>query len=67
MAVEAAHPRAMHGNLAAMEPDLSLGSAPTVADTASTTAMRRAGKLLCVLAQHSLNGSDPGGQTKAFE
>ena len=47
-----------------MEPDLSFSPAPTVADTASTTAMRRAGKLLCVLAQHSLNGSNPGAQTK---
>jgi hypothetical protein len=57
----------MHGNLAAMEPDLSISPAPTVADTASTTAMRRADELLGVLAQHSLNGSDPGGQTKTFK
>ena len=40
MAVEAAHPRAMHGNLAAMEADLAFGLAPAVTDAASTAAMR---------------------------
>jgi hypothetical protein len=50
-----------------METDLSLGPASTVADTASTTAMRRAGELLCVLAQRSLDSADPGGQTKTLE
>ena len=57
----------MHRNLAAVEADLALGSAPPLADAASTAAMRLAGKLLCVLAQHLLDGSDPGRQTKAFE
>ena len=58
MAVEAAHPRAMHGNLAAMEADLAFGLAPAVTDAASTATMRRAGELLCVRAQHLLDGSD---------
>ena len=43
VAVEAAHPRAMHRNLATMEADLALGPAPAVADAASAAAMRRAG------------------------
>jgi hypothetical protein len=47
MTAEAAHPRAMHGNLAAVEADLALGSAPAVADAAATAAMRHASELLC--------------------
>ena len=66
-AVEAAHPRAMHRNLAAVEADLALRRAPAVADPASTAAMRRAGELLGVLAQHLLDGSDAGRQTEALE
>src|SRR5262249_13847460 len=62
MAVVTAHPRAMHGNLATMETDLSLGPAPAVADPACATIMRRAGELPCVLAKHLLDGSDPGRQ-----
>ena len=57
----------MHRNLAAVEADLALGPAPAVTDAASTAAMRRAGKLLCVLAQHLLDGSDPGRQTEALK
>jgi len=38
-----------------------------VADTASTVAMRRAGKLLRVIAQHLLDGPDAGRQTEALE
>jgi hypothetical protein len=41
--------------------------APAVADAAPTAAMRRAGKLLGVLAHHVLHGSDPGRQTEALE
>src|SRR5712664_764335 len=67
MAVVTAHPRAMHGNLATMETDLSLGPAPAVADAASATIMRRAGELLRILAKHLLDGSDPGRQTEALE
>ena len=67
MAVAAAHPRAMHGNLAAVEADLSLGRAPAVADAASAAAMRRAGEPLRVLAQHLLDRSDAGRQTEALE
>jgi hypothetical protein len=55
----------MHGNLATMETDLSLGPAPAVADAASATIMRRTGELLHVLAKHLLDGSDPGRQTEA--
>ena len=54
VAVEAAHPRAMHGHLAPMEANLALGSAPAVADPAPTTAMRRAGGRPC---PHQLNRS----------
>src|SRR5262245_49571082 len=57
----------MHGNLAAMEADLALGSAPAVADAVSTAAMRHAGELLGIRAQHVLDGSDPGRQTEAIK
>ena len=60
MAVVTAHPRAMHSNLATMEADLSFGPAPAVADAAFATTMRRAGELLCLLAKHLFDGSDPG-------
>src|SRR5438876_10360327 len=67
MAVVTAHPRAMHGNLATMEADLSLGPAPAMADAASATIMRRAGELLRVLTKHLFHGSDPGRQTEALK
>jgi hypothetical protein len=57
----------MDGNIAAMEADLALGSAPAVAYAASTAAMRRAGELLGIRAQHLLDGSNPGRQTEALE
>src|SRR5262249_49435326 len=65
--VVTAHPRAIHGNLATMETDLSLGSAPAVADPSPATVMSRADELLRVLAKHLLDGSDPGRQTEALE
>jgi hypothetical protein len=46
-------------NLAAVEADLALRRAPAVADAASAATVRRAGKLLRVLAQHLLDGPDP--------
>src|SRR5437764_11804433 len=55
MAVVTAHPRPMHGNLATMETNLTLGPAPAVADAASATIMRRADELLRVLAKHLLD------------
>src|SRR5262249_7915864 len=64
MAVVTAHPRAIYGNLATMETDLSLGSAPAVADPSPATVMSRADELL---AKHLLDGSDPGRQTEALE
>ena len=64
---KAAHPRAVHGNIAAVETDLAFGPAPAVADAASTAAMRHAGKLMRVLAQHVLDRADPGRQTEALE
>ena len=67
MAVVTAHPRALHGNLATMETDLSPGSAPAVADAASATIMRRASELLRVIAKHLLDGSNSGRQTKALK
>ena len=57
----------MHANPAAMKADLSLGQAPAVTDAAFAPAMRGAGKLLCVLTQHSLEGSDANRQTEALE
>ena len=66
-AVEAPHPRSMHRNLAAVEADLARSRAPAVADTASAAAVRRAGELLGVLAQHLFDGADPGGQTEALK
>src|SRR6516225_4859824 len=45
MAVITAHPRAMHSNLATMETDFPLGPAPAVADAASATIMRLAGRV----------------------
>jgi hypothetical protein len=65
MAGVTAHPRAMHSNLATMETDLSLGPASGVDVAASATIMRRAGKLLRVLAKHWFDGSDPGRQSKS--
>src|SRR5207245_9114983 len=67
MAVVTAHPRAMHGNLATMETDLSLGPAPAVADAASATIMRRPGEFMRVLANHLLPGSGRGSATRATE
>ena len=67
MAVVTAHPRTLHGNLATMGTDLSLGSAPAVADAASATIMRRAGELLRVIAKHLLDGSNSGRQTEALK
>jgi hypothetical protein len=43
-----------------MQNDLSLGSAPAAADTASATIMRRASELLRGIAKHLLDGSDSG-------
>jgi hypothetical protein len=57
----------VHRNLAAVEADLAASPAPAVTNAASTAAMRRAGKLLCVLAQHLLDGSDLGRQTEALK
>ena len=57
----------MHGNLATVEADLSLGPAPAVADPAPTTIMPCADKLLRALAKHLLDGSDPDRQTEALE
>jgi hypothetical protein len=51
MTIEAAHPRPMHRNLAAVEADLALRRAPAVAHPASAAAVRRAGELLPVVAQ----------------
>src|ERR1044072_5912986 len=67
MAVKGTHAWAMDGNIAAMEADLALGSAPAVAHAASTAAMPRTSEPLCILAQHLLDGSNPGRQTEALE
>ena len=57
----------MHRNLAGMEADLAPGPALALPNPASTAAMRRAGKLPRVLAQHLLDRPDSGRQTEAFE
>src|SRR5262245_52006976 len=67
MAVIAAHPRAMHHNLAAVEADLSLGHAPPVADAASAAAVQCTGEPPCVPAQHLFYRSNAGRQTEALE
>jgi hypothetical protein len=67
MTIKAAHPRPMHRNLAAVEADLALRRAPAVAHPASAGAVRRAGKLLRVLAQHLFDGPDLGRQTEALK
>ncbi len=64
LAVEAAHPRPIDRNLAAVEADLARRRAPAVADAASAAAVRRAGKLLRVLAHHLFNGADPAVRQK---
>ena len=67
MTIEAAYPRPVHRNFAAVEADLALRRTPAVAGAASAAAVRRAGKLLRVLAQHLFNGPDPGRQTEALK
>ena len=67
MTIEAAHPRPMHRNLAAVEADLALRRAPAVAHPASAAAVRRACELLPVLAQHLFDGSNPSRQTEALK
>ena len=52
MTIEAAYPRPVHRNFAAVEADLALRRTSAVAGAASAAAVRRAGKLLRVLAQH---------------
>ena len=57
----------MHRNLVAMETDLALGPAPALADAAASAAMRLAGKLLGVLAQHVFDGFNSSRQTEALK
>ena len=49
-----------------MEADLAPGHAPAITNATSAAAMRQAGEFLGVLAQHLLDGSDPGSQTEAL-
>ena len=67
MAIVAAHPRAMHCNLAAVEADLALGRAPAVAHAPLHSAVARTDEPLRVLAQHLLHRSDAGRKTEALE
>jgi hypothetical protein len=67
MAGIAAHPRALHCNIAAVEANLAFGHAPPLADAASAAAMAWTSQTLRVLAQHLFHGSDPGHQTEAIE
>src|SRR5262245_5423932 len=67
MAVIATHPRATDRNLAAVEADLAFGSAPALPHSVAAPAMRFAGELLGILAQHLLNSFNPSRQTKALK
>jgi hypothetical protein len=67
MTIKAANPRSMHRDLIAVEADLALRRAPAVVDAASAAAVRRAGKLLRVLARHLFDGPDRGRQTEALK
>jgi hypothetical protein len=60
----AAHPWPAHNNLAAVEADQSLSRAPAVASALSPSAMAVSGEPLRVIAQHLLQRSDAGRQTK---
>src|SRR5262249_2130101 len=67
MAVIATHPRATDRNLAAVEADLAFASAPALPHSVAAPAMRFAGELLGILAQHLLNSFNPSRQTKALK
>jgi hypothetical protein len=67
MAVIAAHPRALHCNIAAVEANLAPGHTPPVADAASAAAVARTGQTLDILTQHLFHGSDPGHQAEAIK
>ncbi len=67
MAVIAAHSRSLHCSIAAVEANLALGHAPTVADAASAAAVEWTGQTLRVLAQILFNGSNPRHQTEAIK
>ena len=67
MTIKAANPRSMHRDLTAVEADLALRRTPAVVDAASAAAVRRAGKLLRVLAQHLFDGPYLGRQTEALK
>src|SRR5262245_38473120 len=67
MAVIATHPGATDRNLAAVEADLAFGSAPALPHSVAAPAMRFAGELLGILAQHLLNSFNPSRQTKALK
>src|SRR5262245_46740576 len=67
IAVIATHPRATDRNLAAVEADLAFGSAPALPHSVAAPAMRFAGELLGILAQHLLNSFNPSRQTKALK
>src|SRR5262249_4587814 len=65
--VVAAHPRPIHGDLAAMEADLAFGRAPALADAVLAAAIRRAGEPLRIITEHLLDRADAGGQTEPLE
>jgi len=50
-----------------VEADLAFGSAPALPDAVAAPAMRFAGELLGIVAQHLLDSSNSGRQTKALE
>src|SRR5215813_3699569 len=67
MTLIAAYPRATDRHLAAVEADLAFGSAPALPDAVAAPAMRFASELPGIVAQHLLDRSNPGRQTKALE
>jgi hypothetical protein len=57
----------MHGDLAAVEADLSLGRAPALPATLLAATIRRAGQLLRVITEHLLDRAEAGRQAEPFE
>jgi hypothetical protein len=65
--VVAAHARSMHGDLAAVEADLSLGRAPALPATLLAATIRWAGQLLRVITEHLLDRAEAGRQAEPLE
>ena len=67
MTIEAAHPRPVHRNFAAVEADLALRRTPAVAGAASGAGCARAGKRCASWRSILFNGPDPSRQTESAQ